>query len=60
MGATVFLAEEDPEGEYYERVLGESICTEGNAEDELKFKIKSPQSPSNPSEESVKPSIDAR
>jgi predicted RNase H-like HicB family nuclease len=40
MSEIVFLVEEDPEGGYTARALGESIFTEGETEDDLKSNIK--------------------
>ena len=40
MSEIVFLIEEDPEGGYTARALGESIFTEGETEDDLKSNIK--------------------
>jgi predicted RNase H-like HicB family nuclease len=40
MNEIVFLVEEDPEGGYNARALGESIFTEGVTEAELKSNIK--------------------
>jgi hypothetical protein len=40
MTEIVFLVEEDPEGGYTARALGESIFTEGNSEDELEANIR--------------------
>jgi predicted RNase H-like HicB family nuclease len=40
MSEIVFLVEEDPEGGYTARALGESIFTEGETEDDLKNNIK--------------------
>ena len=40
MTEIVFLVEEDPEGGYTARALGESIFTEGETEDDLKSNIK--------------------
>ena len=39
MDEIVFLIEEDPEGGYTARALGESIFTEGDSEDELKQNV---------------------
>lgn len=36
----IFLVEEDPEGGYNARALGESIITEGDSIEELKLNIK--------------------
>ena len=40
MSEIVFLVEEDPEGGYTARAMGESIFTEGDTEEELKRNIK--------------------
>ena len=40
MNEIAFLVEEDPEGGYFARALGESIFTEGDTETELKSNIK--------------------
>ena len=39
MNEIVFVVEEDPEGGYTARALGESIFTEGDTEDDLKTNI---------------------
>ena len=39
MNEIVFVIEEDPEGGYAARALGESIHTEGDTEDDLKDNI---------------------
>ena len=39
MTEIVFLVEEDPEGGYTARALGESIFTEGDSEEELKKNV---------------------
>ena len=39
MSEIVFLVEEDPEGGYTARALGESIFTEGDSEEELKGNV---------------------
>ena len=40
MNEIVFVVEEDPEGGYTARALGESIFTEGDTEDDIKTNIK--------------------
>ncbi len=39
MSEIVFLVEDDPEGGYTARALGESIFTEGDTEEELKKNV---------------------
>jgi hypothetical protein len=39
MSEILFLVEEDPEGGYTARALGESIFTEGDTEEELKDNV---------------------
>ena len=39
MSEIVFLVEDDPDGGYTARALGESIFTEGDTEDELKENV---------------------
>jgi hypothetical protein len=39
MSELIFLVEEDPEGGYTARALGQSIFTEGETWDELKKKV---------------------
>ncbi len=40
MSEIVFLVEEDPEGGYSAKAMGEAIFTEGDTEEELKSNIK--------------------
>ena len=40
MNEIVFLVEEDPEGGYSARALGESVFTEGETEEELKDNVR--------------------
>ena len=40
MNEIVFLVEEDPEGGYTARALGESVFTEGETEEELKDNVR--------------------
>ena len=39
MNEIVFVVEEDPEGGYTARALGESIFTEGDTEDDIKHSV---------------------
>ena len=39
MSEIVFVVEEDPEGGYTARALGESIFTEGDTEDDIKRNV---------------------
>ena len=39
MNEIVFVVEEDPEGGYTARALGESIFTEGDTEDDIKHNV---------------------